>query len=98
MRSFRIPGTTFIYWNIMQCWGVLYGGMTILFGVLMLVVLRTSAGESRVRTASAWVGAGAAALQAVVSVAFGTPPPAFFMVPAALVYVLAATPPVKRAG
>jgi hypothetical protein len=45
MRRLVIPGTTFTYWNIFQCWGVLYGGMTVLFGILLLASTRAAKGD-----------------------------------------------------
>ena len=31
LKTFTVPGTPWNYWDVMQCWGVLYGAMTILF-------------------------------------------------------------------
>ena len=90
MRGFAIPGTSFTYWNIMQCWGVLYGGMTLLFGILLLASVRAAGGDPHVRRATAIVGAIAAGVQAGVAIAYQTPPPVFFMVPAAVCFALAA--------
>src|ERR1044072_3222051 len=56
MRDFSIPGTSFNYWNVMQCWGALYGGMTILFGALLLSAARSAPGDRRVGRATAPVG------------------------------------------
>ena len=89
MRSTHIPDTPFTYWNVMQCWGALYGAMTILFGVLLLA----TAGEARVRRAAAWTGVVAAAVQAACSLYFGAYPPAFFMIPAAVVLLIVAVRP-----
>jgi len=94
MKTGVIPGTTFTYWNVMQCWGALYGAMTILFGVLLLA----TAGEARVRRAAAWTGVVAAAVQAACSLYFGAYPPAFFMIPAAVVLLIVAFPPTNRAN
>ena len=96
MRDLSIPGTSFTYWNVMQCWGALYGGMTILFGALLLSAARSAPGDRRVRRATATVGALAAILQAAVALVYRTPPPAFFMVPAAVAFVLAATLPERN--
>lgn len=96
MRGSVIAGTNFSYWNVMQCWGVLYGGMTLVFGVLLLVALRAARGDPRVRRATAGVGALAAAFQAVATIVYKTPPPAFFMVPAAVCFVLAAALPERN--
>src|SRR5580765_1998434 len=90
MRGSVISGTSFTYWNVMQCWGVLYGTMTLLLGVLLLVSVRAARGDARVRRTTAIVGAIAASVQAVIAIAYGTPPPAFFMVPAAVCFALAA--------
>jgi hypothetical protein len=89
MKEFVIPDSSFTYWNIMQCWGALYGGMTFLFGIGLLAAARAAGGEPRVLRATAAVGAIAAALQAAVALVYHTPPPAFFMVPASLVMVAA---------
>ena len=98
IRTFIVPGTTFNYWNVMQCWGALYGAMTILFGAGLLAAKRTSGGDPRVIRALSWIGAVAAFLQAAVSLGYATPPPAFFMVPAATLLLLAARWPEKRAA
>jgi hypothetical protein len=84
MRESVVPGTTMNYLNIMQCWGALYGAMTILFGVMLLATVRASAGDARVRKAAAMTGALAAIIQSVCVLVYDTPPPAFFMIPAAL--------------
>ena len=89
MQAWVIPGTSFTYWNIMQCWGALYGAMTFLFGVLLLWLGRLGGAEPRLRRAGATVGVLAAAVQAAVALLYATPPPAFFMVPA--MFALAAT-------
>lgn len=90
MRTSAIPGTPFTYWNIMQCWGALYGAMTILFGVLLLVSARAAAGGPSGRRATGTVGALAAAVQTVCAFYFNTIPPVFFMIPAALLLLVAA--------
>ena len=90
MKDWVIPGSTFTYWNIMQCWGALYGGMTFLFGLGLLLAVRAAGGEPRVRRNLAAVGALAAVLQAAVALAYATPPPAFFMAPAAAALGVAA--------
>jgi hypothetical protein len=96
MRGFVISGTSFTYWNVMQCWGVLYGAMTLLFGILLLVAVRAASSDARVRRATAIVGAIAATAQALVTIAYRTPPPAFFMVPAAVCFALAAGLPERK--
>jgi hypothetical protein len=98
MRGSVITGTNFTYWNVMQCWGTLYGAMTLVFGVLLLVSVRAARGDARVRRTTAIVGAFAAGVQAVVAIAYGTPPPAFFMVPAAICFALAAGLPERNAA
>ena len=90
MKTHVIPGTPFVYWNIMQCWGALYGAMTILFGVLLLVSLRASGGSPAVRRAAAITGVLAALAQAACSIYYKAIPPAFFMIPAAVLLLLAA--------
>src|SRR5215468_8660561 len=64
LRTFVVPGTMFNYWNVMQCWGALYGAMTIAFGVALLAVKRVSGGDARVIRATSWIGAVAAFVQA----------------------------------
>jgi len=96
MRKVAISGTSFTYWNVMQCWGALYGAMTMLFGALLLSASRSAPGDPRVRRATAIVGALAAILQAGVALVYRTPPPVFFMVPAAVVLVLAAALPERN--
>jgi hypothetical protein len=97
MRELVISGTNFTYWNVMQCWGALYGGMTLLFGILLLASLRAAGGDPRVRRTTAIIGAIAAVVQAVVAIAYKTTPPAFFMVPAAVCLALAAGLPEPEA-
>ena len=89
MRTIVIPGTTFTYWRIMQCWGALYGGMTVALGVMLLAVVRAS-GDVRVRRTAARVGVVAAVLQSALTLFYRTPPPAFFMIPAGILLLLAA--------
>ena len=89
MKAFVISGTAFTYWNIMQCWGALYGGMTIVFGVTLLAVVRAS-GDVRVRRTAARTGVVGALLQTVCTLYFRTPPPAFFMIPAGVVLLVVA--------
>jgi hypothetical protein len=98
MRGFVIPGTSFTYWNVMQCWGTLYGVMTLLFGVLLLASVRAAPGDARVRRATAIVGAITASAQAVVVIGYRTTPPAFFMVPAAICFALSAGLPERNAA
>jgi len=90
MRTTVIPDTPFTYWNVMQCWGALYGAMTILFGVLLLASARAAAGSAGVRRATGIVGAIAAVVQAACAIYFNATPPAFFMIPAALLLLVAA--------
>ena len=87
MKSFVIPGTAYTYWNIMQCWGALYGGMTVVFGVTLLAVVRAS-GDVRVRRTAARTGVAGAILQTVCAFHFHTPPPAFLMIPAGIVLLV----------
>jgi hypothetical protein len=96
MRSSTIPGTPFTYWNIMQCWGALYGAMTILFGVMLLACLRASGGHPRVRRVTAVTGAIGAAVQSAGSWYFNAYPPIFFMVPAGALLLMAAFWPERR--
>jgi len=90
MRTSLIPGTPFTYWNVMQCWGALYGAMTILFGVLLIASARAAAGSASVRRATGIVGVIAAIAQTVCSFYFKAIPPVFFMIPAALLLLVAA--------
>lgn len=96
MRRFVLPGTSFTYWSILQSWGALYGAMTLLFGVLLLASLQVAGGDPRVRRTTAIVGALAASVQAVLAIAYRTTPPAFFMVPAAICFALAAGWPERK--
>jgi len=91
MKTGVIAGTTFTYWNVMQCWGALYGAMTILFGVVLLASARAAAGSASVRRATGIVGAIAALAQAAGAIYFQATPPAFFMIPAALLLLAAAS-------
>ena len=91
MKTHVIPGTPFTYWNIMQCWGALYGAMTILFGALLLVSRRASGGSPAVRRATAITAVIAALVQTACSFFYNAIPPVFFMIPAALLMLLAAT-------
>src|SRR5262245_56073651 len=84
MRGFLVTGTSWNYWNVMQCWGVLYGVLTVLFGVALLAVPRAAGGDPRVRRTIALVGAIAAIAQTACVLVYNTPPPAFFMIPAAI--------------
>ena len=90
MRTSVVPGTPFTYWNIMQCWGALYGAMTILFGVLLLASALAAAGSARVRRTTGIVGAIAAMAQSACSLYFNATPPVFFMIPAAALLLVAA--------
>jgi hypothetical protein len=97
MRAYVVPGTSMNYWNIMQCWGALYGAMTILFGVVLLATVRAAGGDARVRRAAALAGAIAACAQVACVLVYATPPPAFFMIPAGALLLLAAFWPERRA-
>jgi hypothetical protein len=90
LKTFTVPGTPWNYWDVMQCWGVLYGAMTILFGVALVAVHLTSGGDPRVRRAVSLIGAIAAGVQFVFSLGYGALPPMYFMIPAGLLLVLAA--------
>ena len=98
LRTFIIPGTSYNYWNVMQCWGALYGAMTILFGVVLVIGHRTTGGDPRVRRATSLVGAIAAGVQFVFAIGYGTLPPIYFMIPAGLLLLLAARWPWERTG
>ena len=90
MKTSIIPGTPFTYWNVMQCWGALYGAMTILFGVMLLACLRASGGNPRVRRVTGITGAIAAAVQSASSWYFNAYPPMFFMIPVGALLLMAA--------
>ncbi|MCE9628290.1 MAG: hypothetical protein K8R56_10295 [Candidatus Eisenbacteria bacterium] len=90
MKAHVIPHSSFTYWNIMTCWGALYGGMTFLFGALMLAVGHWTAHDVRGHRCTAITGCIAALLQGGVAVALATPPPAFFMFPAAALLAISA--------
>ncbi len=90
MKAHVIPGAGFTYWNIMQCWGALYGGMTFLFGALLLAVGHWTDHDARGHRVTAITGCIAAALQAAVALLCHTPPPAFFMIPCAILLAISA--------
>lgn len=89
MRHARVAGSGFTLYDIMMCWGALYGAMSFVFGLHMLFVARAAGAALPVLRASARIGALAAVFQAVISLSYHTPPPAFFMLPAALLLGLA---------
>ena len=90
LRGYVIPGAGFNYWDAVQCWGALYGGMTFLFGALLLAIGHWTAHEPRAHRVTATMGTIAALVQGVVALAFHAPPPAFFMFPAAVVLAISA--------
>jgi len=96
IRTFTVPGTPFNYWDVMQVWGALYGAMTVLFGALLLAVQRASGGEPRVVRATSLIAAVAAFVQFACCIIYQTPPPVFFMIPAGILFFLAARWPVER--
>ena len=89
MDRTHIAGSGFSLLDVMNCWGGLYGVMSLLFGVHALVTVHAARGDLAVVRASARTAALAAVLQAIVSLAYHTPPPAFFMLPAAMLMGLA---------
>ena len=90
MRGSIIPGTTMNYLGVMQCWGALYGAMTILIGVMLLVAPNAAGGSARVRKPVALTGAIAAIVQTACALFYNAPPPAFFMIPAVLLLLASA--------
>jgi len=96
MRGTIIPGTTMNYLDVMQCWGAFYGAMTILIGAMLLVAPNAAGGSPRVRKPVALTGAIAAIVQAGCAIFYNAPPPAFFMVPAALLLLASAFWPEPR--
>ena len=98
IRTFLIPGTSFNYWDVMQCWGGGYGAMTLLFGVLLLATRRVSGGDPRMIRTTSLIGAIAALAQLGFSVAYKTSAPVYFMVPAGTLFLLAARWPERTAG
>lgn len=89
MDRTHIAGSGFSLRDMMMCWGALYGVMSLLFGVHALVTVHAARGDLAVVRASARTAALAAVLQAIVSLAYHTPPPALFMLPAAMLMGLA---------
>ena len=87
MRGATAGGSGMTYWNIMMDWGAMYGLMSLLFGI-SLVVVRRSGADGRVMRALARVAMFAAAGQAVISLFYRTPPPVFFMAPAAALFAI----------
>jgi hypothetical protein len=90
LRSYIIPDAGFSYWDILQSWGALYGAMTFLFGALLLAIGHWTAHEPRAHRVTATAGAITAAVQATLSLAFHTPPPAFFMIPCVVLFTISA--------
>lgn len=87
MRGASAGDSGMTYWNIMMDWGAMYGLMSLLFGVSLLVVRRAGA-DARVLRALSRVAMIAAAGQAIISLFYRTPPPVFFMAPAAAVFAM----------
>ena len=98
LTTTKLAGASFTWWQVMMCWGALYGAMSLLFGVHALVVTRECDYDPRVVRGSARVLAVAALAQAVVAIFYTTTPPAFFMIPAALLAALAAFGSEKAKG
>lgn len=93
MRATGAGGSSMSYWNILMDWGAMYGLMTFCFG-LALFAVRLAGADARSLRAFAQVAALAAAGQAIVSLIYRTPPPVFFMVPAAVMFaIVGATKP-----
>lgn len=87
MRATGAAGSSMSYWNILMVWGALYGLMTFCFG-LALFAVKLAGSDAKSLRALAQVAALAAAGQAIVALAFHTPPPVFFMLPAAVVFAV----------
>ncbi len=98
MGTTRLTGAAFTWWQVLMCWGALYGAMSFLFGVHALAVSRACGGDLRVVRASAGVLALAAAAQSAIAIFYTTTPPAFFMIPAALLAAFAAFAPARAAN
>lgn len=97
LNTTKLTGTTFTWWNVLMCWGALYGAMTFVLGLHSLAITRDCAYDPRVIRSSARFLMLAAIVQSVVALFYGTPPPAFFMIPAGLLAGLAAFAPAKTA-
>lgn len=89
MRNTKLSGAGFTLFEMMMGWGALYGAMSLVFGLQALATVTAARGELAVVRASARVGMAAAILQSVVSLIYHTPPPLFFMIPAALLFGIA---------
>jgi len=89
MRNTGAGGSSMTYWNILMDWGAMYGLMSFCFGLALFAVKRAGA-EARVLRAIARVAVLAAAGQATISLLYRTPPPAIFMVPAAMCFAVVA--------
>lgn len=89
MARTHLAGSGFSLRDIMMCWGALYGVMSLLFGVNALTTVHAARGDIAVVRASARTAALAGVLQGIVSLAYHTPPPAVFMLPAAMIMGLA---------
>ncbi len=89
MKATHIADTSFTWWNVLMCWGALYGSMSVLLGAHALAVTHACAHDPRVvRASSRWL-LPAAIAQAAIALFYAAPPPAFFMVPAAALAALA---------
>ncbi len=89
MRHTKLGGADFTLFDVMMGWGALYGAMSLLFGVQALATVGAARGDLAVIRASARVGMVAAILQSAVSLGYHTPPPLFFMIPAAILMAVA---------
>ncbi|MCC6650126.1 MAG: hypothetical protein IT348_03140 [Candidatus Eisenbacteria bacterium] len=97
LKTARLAGASFTWWQVLMCWGALYGAMSFLFGVHALAVTRSCAHDPRVVRSSARVLAVAAIAQSVVALFYTTAPPAFFMIPAAVLCLIAGWAPARDA-
>lgn len=97
LTTTRLAGAPFTWWQVLMCWGALYGAMSLLLGVHALALTRACAHDPRVVRSSARVLAVAAIVQSAVAIFYTTTPPAFFMIPAAVLCLLAGWAPVRGA-
>jgi len=87
MRATGAGGSSMSYWNILMGWGAMYGLTTFCFGLALFGVKLAGADANSLR-AFAQVAALAAAGQAIISLIYRTPPPVFFMLPAAVLFAI----------
>ncbi|MBI5170092.1 MAG: hypothetical protein HZA61_11430 [Candidatus Eisenbacteria bacterium] len=95
LNTTKLGDAPFTWWQVLMCWGAMYGAMSFAFGLHALAITRDCAYDPRVIRSSARFLLLAAVLQSVIALFYTTTPPAFFMIPAAVLTGLAAFAPAK---